>query len=95
MFKSFFYGNNSSRFYYSLYGSSCNYIFFGLILAHCFYLVFGLPKVGRDDMTWMEKAKEGKNEKQKRELHELPYTEMIKSVDNSCHKEEAFFTFSG
>ena len=46
-------------------------------------------------MTWMEKAKEGKNENNKRELHELAFTEMIKSDDNSCHKEEVFFSFSG
>ena len=46
-----------------------------------------------DAMTWMEKAKEGKNENNKRELHELPYTEMIKSDDNSCLKEEVFLLF--
>ena len=61
-----------SDFTISVYDSSCNSLFFGLI--------YWPPKAGRDNKQYMEKENMKKCV-QTRELHELPYTEMVKYGD--------------
>ena len=66
----------------TVYGSSCKPLFFGLILPFFFlYLLYFLASHSAlgDANKKNETTKEQKWDLQNRELHELPYTEMLKS----------------
>ena len=56
-------------------GSSCNYLFFDLTITPLRF--WDIPKEERDAKKYIEKEKILRP--QKRELHELPGTEMVKS----------------
>ena len=58
----------------SVHGSSCKYILFGIILFLFTWhplLPWGYPEIEEEKMSTNEAVKE--------KLHELPYTEMVKS----------------
>ena len=79
--------SNSPGFYhFNARGSSCNSLFFGLIISSflsLLYLFLGIPSSFGGASKYIERErKEARMTPKKRELHELPYTEIVKSGTN-------------